>query len=619
MNRRAWLLVLPLIGAIFGYWRALRGEFVFDDQANVVLDPSARSFSTATRVLLPSLLGGGRGFTAWTFALNHAWGGLNPFGYHLVNLGSHLAVTILVFIFTRALLRRAAAASPDGCALAVAGAFALHPLHTQAVCYIAQRSEVMASGAYLGALMLLLLASTARRLGATLLLASALVVFAIGLGTKVIVVTMPVAYLLIVLVLPDRSPAASRPGWQRHLVLTAPFILLGAWKARNLLQSVKGHPDAGFSVDLPGVSVWTYFMTEWKVILVYVRLLFWPSGQRADWLYPVATSLDVVVAAAGVILFVGVVLAIVLVWQARRLEGTNAASARVVAFGIFWFLLVLAPTSSFVPLADLLFEHRTYLASVGLFVAVATLMERLTARLPARAGAVAVVFVWAALGVALYRRNAVWESSTALWRDVTAKHPTNVRAHTTLASIYQDQGDLSNAIREYGLALQWMAYDHIEIRLAAMQGMAAAMADAGRPGDAITVIRDALKLKSGDLGMLATLAATQLRAGDFDGAERSAQEVLSAQPGHSQALLTLGEIRLVQEDTAGAVHYLAEAIAIQPDEPVRLLEYGRALAQLGRRQEACQAWQTAARSPEARNDDRDGAAGLSAGLGCPVD
>lgn len=316
-----WLLAIPLLGAVLGYARALHGEFVFDDISSVVQDPAAQSLAATTRALLPSLLSvehspavrmiaddhlgshrsagleGGRVFTAWTFALNHGLGGLDPFGYHLVNLGLHLGVAILVFVFVRDLLRRAVATNPSGCALAVAGAFALHPLHSQAVSYVTQRSEVLASAAYLGSLLLMLRASTARRLSASLLLVLALAIFTIGLGTKVIVVTMPAAYLLLVLSVPDGRPSAVRPGWARHLILTTPFFFLAAWKAHALFESVKGHTDAGFSLTVPGLNPWTYFITQWRVVLVYARLIFWPSGQNLDWLYPVSTRLDLGVVA----------------------------------------------------------------------------------------------------------------------------------------------------------------------------------------------------------------------------------------------------------------------------------------------------------------------------------
>ena len=624
MAPRTWLLAIPMVGAVFAYGRALHGDFVFDDLSNVVHDPAVRSLAASTRagVLLPSLLAaghsGGRGFTAWTFALNRAIGGSDPFGYHLGNLALHLLVTLLVFFFARALFRRAVAANSAGCALAVAGVFALHPLHSQAVNYITQRSEVIASAAYLGSLLILMRASTARWLGAMLLLLAAVVLFALGLGAKAIIVTMPATYWLLVLVLPDSRPGALRPRLVRHLALTAPFFFLAAWKASALLNSVEGHADAGFSVTVGGLTPWTYFMTQWKVILIYIRLLFWPSGLCLHWHYPVSTRLTGSVIAAGATLLAMVTVAAIVTWRVRRLPKAASVVSRLCAFGLFWFLLVLAPTSSFLPIADALFEHRTYLASVGLLVAMVTLAERGLARLPSRVAVVSVAVVWICLGTALYRRNRVWESPVSLWSDVVAKRPPNLGVYATLAMAYQARGDLVSAIREYGLALRASPDSPPEHRAWVLGGMAAAIADAGRPLEATAVARAALDLKPGDPRALATLAAAALRAGNLDEAERSAQAVLATNPDHSQALLTLGEIRLSRGDAAGATPYLARSVEIEPDEPARLLEYGQALAKLGRNQEACPTWQGALRSLGANHDDRDRATHLSAELGCGV-
>ena len=642
MNRRAWLLVLPLIGAVLCYGRALRGGFVLDDLDSVVRDPAARNLSVSSRLLLPSLLSagrelsnqavasahlgdykstgmeGGRGFVAWTLALNHAIGGLDPFGYHIVNLGLHLLVTLLVFAFVRALLLRSAAANPDACALVVAGAFVLHPLNSQAVNYVTQRAEVIASAAYIGALLLVLRASAARLLSALLLLVLALSVFAIGLGTKVIVVTMPIAYLLIVLSLPDHRPGVMRPSWARHSIFTAPFFLLAAWKAHSLLESVKGHSDAGFSVNVPGLNPWTYFITEWKVILIYVRLLFWPPGQNLDWLYPVSTKLDVGVLAAGLTLLGSVTLAVWLFWRARRLDGSGAAAARIVSFGILWFLLILAPTSSFVPVSDLLVEHRAYLASVGLLLAMVVLAESLLRKTSRRLVALSVAVVWIALGVALYQRNAVWETPMLVWTDVAAKRPMNARAHTALATAHQERGDLDSAIREYGEALSRAPETAVEDRVAAMRGMAAALVDSGRVPEAFALIQVAVALKPRDPEVLATLAAVDVFAGNLQDAERAAQAALTEQPRHTRALLVLGEIGIVRQDAAEAAHYLGLAVEAEPDEPVRLLEYGTALAKLGRSEEACGAWRSAMQSPRAREDDRKNAAQFSSALRCPT-
>lgn len=626
-----WLAV-PLLGAVLGYARSLHGEFVFDDVTSIVNDPLAHDLGASTRALWASMfsaggvqpggaamvrsaaLDGGRAVTAWTFACNHAWGGTDPFGYHLVNLGLHLAVVVLVFLLVVELLGRADCAGRRACGLAVAGGFALHPLSSQAVSYLTQRSEVLASAAYLGALLLLLRVRAAPRYLGALLVLAALLLFSLGLGAKPIVVSMPVAYLLIEWVLPDRRSVVVPSGsWLRPMAVASPFLACAAWKTRGLLHAVEGKAHVGFAVAVPGLRPWTYFISQWKVMLVYLRLLFWPTGQSVDWLYPVSQRLDLAAGLAGAVLLVLIGGAALLVGKGRRRGGSRAGL--VAGLGVLWFLLLLAPTSSVIPLADLLVEHRVYLASAGLLLAAVLGIRAATVRL-GPSFPVVIALVWGALGMALHRRNAVWESAVALWSDAVAKNPANGRAHAALGLAYQRQGDLGAAIREHGRAMETLPRGDVENRLLVATGLAAALADSGHPEPAVAVLRAALALRPEDENLLATLGAAELRAGHLEEAERAARDALALQGGHPQAWLTLGEARLASGDVAGAVHGLEAAARADPGEPVRLLLLGQALAQQGRREQACRSWLEAARSPRSRADDRRKAAELTAELGC---
>jgi len=636
--RRSWLLIVPLLGAVFCYWRALHGDFVLDDVDSVVRDPTALDPHASFGAIVPSFFSVGsalgRSFTAWTFALNHAWGGLDPFGYRLANLGLHLLVVLLVFLYVWNLLSRAQARDPAGSSLVIAGIFALHPLHSQTVNYVVQRSELLASAAYLGALMLVLRASAAKLHAALLWLSLALTVFVLGLSAKVIVVTMPYAYVLQALIISDARPNAVRVGWRRHVLLAAPFAVLGIMKLLAMVHIIQVQQAAGNAVGvlplaLPmssvttdhsvralAISPWTYFMTQWKVILVYVRLFFWPSGQCFDWLYPISTRLDLGAVVAGLLLLSGLGLAGFLARRARSLESPSSGTARVAAFGLLWFLLVLSPSSSFVPLVDALVEHRAYLASVGLLVAVIAAARHWCARLSSRIVAVAVAAIWIGLGFALYRRCAVWENATALWSDTLAKRPNNPRAHFALAVIHQGRGDMAAAIREHELALRLIGDGNTQIRLAMMQGLAAALVDSGRVGGAIELLAKGLAIEPRDPGTLASMAAAQLRAGNLPESARVAEAALAVNSRHSLALLTLGEVNLLQQDMPAAIQYLSRAVDVEPNEPVRLLEYGRALSQLGRRDDACQAWGRVMRSPDSTAEDRRGATQLLTAMRC---
>jgi tetratricopeptide (TPR) repeat protein len=138
-----------------------------------------------------------------------------------------------------------------------------------------------------------------------------------------------------------------------------------------------------------------------------------------------------------------------------RGDGTEGAYYRIVGFGIFWFFIALSVTSSVVPIADVIFEHRVYLPSVGVFMAITTLVYMIMERLKRRRGSTerAVVWVCAVLVVVLsgttYARNIVWQDEGTLWEDVIKKSPDNSRANYNLGIYYSEKGYINRAIQEY--------------------------------------------------------------------------------------------------------------------------------------------------------------------------
>ncbi len=158
-HRAGLLLALPLALALAAYARVLPGEFVYDDEHAVVRNPDTRDLATAARAAWAAFRTGGRPVADLTFAANRALGGLDPRGYHAVNLGLHLLAVVLLYLLARRLLGLAGAARARWQALAVAGLWALHPLGSQAVSYVTQRAEVLASALMVAALLAFLGAS----------------------------------------------------------------------------------------------------------------------------------------------------------------------------------------------------------------------------------------------------------------------------------------------------------------------------------------------------------------------------------------------------------------------------------------------------------------------------
>ncbi len=596
LARPALFLLVPLVLAVAAYWRVLDGQFQFDDAHAVEQNLAVKDVDRFLRSdFLPAYLGAGRPVTDLTFGLNYAEGRLVPWNFHLTNLFIHLVAVLLVWALGRVLLRLAGAARAEWLALAAAGLFALHPVQSEAVSYVAQRAESLASALYAAAL-LLVLAGERRGLSwrAAPLWAGAFLAFALGLGAKAIVVTFPAAWLLAVAAVPAPGRRAGLLGWRARLAALLPFAafdLLFAWRT---MGGIAGSSDAGFHV--PGLSPWSYFVTQLQVIPVYLRLLFWPAGQNVDWDYPAARSLSdpSALASGGLLLLLGFG-AVSLCVAARRRTGEGAAAARVAGFGVLWFFTLLSVTSSLVPLADILVEHRLYLASWGIFLAVAVGVERLLSRFPRARGALAgtalVAALWAASAWALHRRNAVWETRRALWTDCVEKSPRKARAWLSLAYADLAENRLEHSVAANRIALS-LAGDDLGVRLQVYRNLGATLVLLGRVGEAEAVLRSAVDAGHWDADLLNNLAVVLIEERRLDEAEGFARRAATISPGKGEAWNTLGEIALRRGDAAGALRLFEHSIRLDPDVAVRQYNRGLALAVLGRVGEACAIWRT---------------------------
>jgi tetratricopeptide (TPR) repeat protein len=596
-RERPWLVLAPVALAILVYGRVLGGEFQFDDFHAIVDNAAVKDLSAAAAAAFRGLVAGGRPVADLTFAVDYAAARLDPRRYHATNLALHLATVVLVYTFTRAVLRRAGAARAAGVALVVAGVFALHPLQTQAVSYVVQRAEVLASAFYLAALLLLLEAE--RRgwtTGGVTAWVGATAAFVLGLGTKPVAATAPLAYLLFAAAVPGRSAGPPLRAWAARLAMVAPWLATGGAFAWASLRAVAGARHAGLGV--PGVGPGAYLLTQALVVPTYLRLLAWPAGQNVDWVFPFARGVDVAVLAGAALLAGLVAGSVALLGAARRWEGPRAAAARIAAFGVLWFLLLLAPSSSVVPLGDALVEHRVYLPSWGIFAAGAVAGERLTARAPARwrlAAPFAAAALWAALAGLSWSRNAAWESRLALWSDAAAKAPHNWRARMQLGDAYADRGEEERAIAEYLRALDGGARAAPHDEAYVLRSLGLALKRAGQRDAAAQALGRALELAPADPDATFTLANLRREAGDPGGAEALARRAVGLQPAHGPALALLGCLLAERGDAAAALTLLGRAEATDPDQPATQLYLAQAYATLDRRPEACAAFRRALR------------------------
>lgn len=575
------------------YVPALRGEFLLDDPF-VLQDPLVvRPFEHGPGAWLASA----RPLATFTFALDHLAAGLDPLWWHVTSVAVHLGAVLLALAFARLTLARAGLARPFGPALAAAGLFALHPLQTEAVAYLTQRAESLASALYLAGLLLLLARDEASGRRRAALLAAAVAVHAAGLLAKPVVATLPAAWLLHAAVVPVAAEAHV-PAWRRvarRLPAALPLLALSAASAAHGLSLVAGTRHTGFSI--PDLSPADYAATQLRVVPTYLRLLALPAGQCADWqVAPSRGFLEPAVIAGALLLAALLGAAAVAAARGLRRTGDGAAVARVAGFGAPFFLLALTPTSSVVPLLDLLAEHRTYLAALGPFLAVtAAAALALRRALPSRAGlagAALAATVLAAAGALTAARAAVWTSPLAFWGDAAAKSPGKARVQLNLGYALFGAGRPAEALEAFrragalrdGTLEPATLLENVVTTLLALRRIEDARAEVGR-------VLEADPSSATPFALLAQIEFVDRRG---EHAARAALAALARDPRQTTALKYLGLARASAGDAAGALAAFRAAAALHVLDPLVFAELGVAEERAGTRPAACAAYARAA-------------------------
>jgi hypothetical protein len=335
--------------------------------------------------------------TIATFALNYAVGGINVVGYHLVNTAIHIANGIMLYflVFLTMNITRKAGGGVDELwskriAICAALLFTVHPIQTQAVTYLVQRMEILASLFYLLALLLFIKgAATSSAERRALLYGGVVLSYILGFASKEIAITLPAILLLYDFTFIARGNLRGLlKRWPLYGMLTALLILFVV----KTLIPLGGFSDvsaasAGFGVK--SIAPLEYLFTQFNVLIYYIILLIVPRIQNLDYDFPVSHGLfEMPQIKDGTALnfplpppFVSLIVLLLVVgcgiYLYVRSAGADGRRGRIVSFFIFWFFILLSPTSSFIPIVDVIFEHRLYLASAGFFVILAIGLDAL--------------------------------------------------------------------------------------------------------------------------------------------------------------------------------------------------------------------------------------------------
>jgi protein O-mannosyl-transferase len=599
-----------VFAGIIAYYNSLRAPFIFDDRYHIVENARIRELWPLGQLLFHT----SRPVVILSLALNYALGGLNPVGYHIFNLGVHILAALALYgIVRRTLVLRTQpwrAAAP-WLAVAIASIWMVHPIQTESVTYTIQRGESLTGLFYLFTLYCVIrVTESPKAIWKGAAVASCL----LGMGTKGgVMLTGPVLILLYDRIFVSRSwSEVARQRWGLYASLAA------TWLAYPLMLAAapeEWKESAGFGYA--GASPLQYAMTQPKVVLHYLRLSLWPDQLCLDYGWPVARGTGEIL--PFLIILGGIAAATLIVWRKRP----------ALAFLGAWFFIVLMPTSSFVPIADVAVEHRMYLplAAVialivtGLFllatprssrslltkgtdrsvsavhlvargshVAVDRVVSPLHQQTPSGFGWIIAGLIVVVLTVVTIERNADYASKLSIWADTVAKSPHNPRAQYDLGVALEETDNFPEALAHYRLAVQ-----ENPKYADALTNLGHLLLTTGRVGDSVPYLEKAIELKPDLAEAHNSLALALVQQGKVQEAVAHWEQALRIKPGYAEPHNNLAIVLAQEGKIDDAVAHWEKAIKLDSNSADAHNNLAYTLSNMGRNREAKELYEQALR------------------------
>ncbi|HEY6872964.1 MAG TPA: tetratricopeptide repeat protein [Geobacteraceae bacterium] len=536
-----------------------------------------------------------------TFALNYKLDGFHERGYHLVNVIIHLLNGLLVYALclltldTPFLRATPISGRKTLVALLCALLFIAHPVQTSAVNYVYQRLALLAT---MFSLLTFVLYARWRLCsfrpggpaGGWRPLAwygGALLALALGMKTKENTFTVPFVIALYELLF-FRGPVRKRAinliplGMTLFIIPLTQFVSMG-----------RGFGQVSSEYDKMGYNWIHFILTQLRVLVTYIRLLFLPAGLRLEYDYPLFTSFwdaPVILSFAAHCLILG------LAGYLIRRSSSRDRELRLIAFGILWFYCFNIMESSILAFVTMIIlEYRVYMPSVGFFMAAATGVELLRRKMPSRKAQMAfsalLVLVVVTMSAATYARNEVWRDEARFWEDTVKKSPGRFVPYVNLGAVYKRRGRLAEAALALQSAIRLQPnYADAYVSLgevyrfqgrpeearrmlgmaltinpglaAAHQGMGCLYDDLGRYDEAVREFDTAIRIDPANAQIHDDLGISYARQKRHDEAEREFTAALRLDRDHVNARLHLGMLYDDEGKNSEAIAQLREALRL---------------------------------------------------------
>jgi len=560
-------LSLVIIG-IIAYANSFNGPFIFDDKAAIHENPYVRHLWPLTKSMSarPECPVAGRPIPALSLAFNYAIGAYSVLGYHIFNLVIHILAALTLYglikitLFSDRLRRQFGNNAPL-ISWTAAAIWLVHPLQTESVTYIIQRTESIMGLFYLLTLYTAACAMSSQRPLPWSLLS--ILCCALGMASKEVMVTAPLLVLLY-----DRSFAAGsfrdalRRRWLLYIGLAATWIILIAIMLTG--------PRAGTTgFEMGHITAWSYARTQFGIVVHYIKLCFWPTEQCLDYCWRIAHSWQQIIPP---MLLVAAIVAAAFwgLWRNRSW-----------AYPAVWFFVILAPTSTFIPIADLAFEHRLYLPLAGAVILVVAgtylFLQRIAAQpLKNILTALLIIAVIVSLTLTTLNRNRDYRSEVVVWRNIVKVSPYNLRGYFNLADTLRTEGKIDEAF-----ALYLKAYNIAPDNPEANCNLANGLKTKGRISEAIDHYQRAIRLSPDYPDAHTNLGNALYKLGRVDEAITHYLKAVKVKPNDADLQCNLAiALQAVGRHADAAEHY-RQALRFKPDDPAILNNLGFALQSSG--------------------------------------
>lgn len=459
-----YIIILSAI-TVFAYIFSLNNQFVWDDEQFIYNNAYVKNFEVTKIFTENTVAGAGenstyyRPLTTFSFAIDHAIWGLNPFGFHLNNTLLHLGAGILLFFYLRTLKFSKLTS------LTIASIFLTHPLQTEAVVYANSRGDSMYAFWAMSSLLSFALLLTKKypkitiydldiKLNKEILFFITVLSYLLAiLGKEIGIATLGLIGLTFLFVKLQINKKLSVKILFKNVlgivtIIFSTLTAIGYLIFRSKILNIATTQNNYFEGSAYGESMYVRLHTFTQAIWTYFSLIFFP--------YPLHMERNLEIIEQPISAWLLATIALIIALVIASIKEYKKQKTFYISFGSLWFMSMLVPVSGIIPVNGLIYEHWLYLPLIGFLIVLYGLKNtfienKYQKNVNSIIKAILPFIILILIGLTI-RQNYIWGTPIRFYNH-TLKFSNSARLHNNLAMAYADNQDFGNAIVEYNKAI----------------------------------------------------------------------------------------------------------------------------------------------------------------------